>query len=83
MNFHGPLTLRCPKCKVGEDYRRYDRPSGRAIHRTGLEKDGWRRVKRGRHFVHQWQVWHQICGHRWWTTHRDAVRLAPLWSGSP
>lgn len=85
-----PLTLRCPKCKNGEDYRRYDRPSSLGIEKTG------RILVWGDNEFKQVEVRHTRCGHVWlddWTgntrsvgnTHASfATRMANLRaSGSP
>lgn len=70
-----PCTLRCSKCKRGEDWRRNNRPSGIGLKRTGRARGpvlAWN---------HGWathlQVIHEKCGHKMWTTHGQA-RYLPL-----
>lgn len=68
---NGPLTLRCPKCKVGEDFRRLDRSSSKGLTPTGNTK----RVGtyHHKHNVQMAEVRH-TCGHVFWTNHPDARR---------
>lgn len=68
----GPLTLRCSKCKVLEDWRKRRRPSSEGLVRTGREKV----VKKyhQRHNVLLVEVRHMLCGRIFWTNHSDAKR---------
>lgn len=68
-----PLTLRCPKCKVGEDWRGHSRPSGEDLVATGAT----RREKRYgyRRHVLLAEIRH-ICGHTFWSNHPQAIRMA-------
>lgn len=66
----GPLTLRCPKCKIGEDWRILNRDSGQNIVSTGRVRIRARVGKR--HDVEQYEVQHQSLRCHfwtWWTTH--------------
>lgn len=62
-----PFTLRCPKCKKGENWRGGSRKSSRDLLRTGNQK----RVPRyGRKLdVLLVEVRHLWCGHIFWTNH--------------
>jgi hypothetical protein len=69
-----PFALRCPKCKVGEDYRdSAHRQSDRGLFRTGsitvAKSYGYR------HHVVMCEVWHDCCGRAWWTDHSTAKVL--------
>lgn len=80
-----PLTLRCPKCKVGREYRMeregYDNLSHKHLVPTGKSKTV-SRTAAGVYGVLSVQMRHEgsststggYCGHVFWTTHPDAVR---------
>lgn len=70
-----PMTLRCPKCKVGEDWRTYNRPSSNGLKRTAAAPREKKRDRKWRR-VQQVQVVHEPCGHVFWTTH-------PSWTTNP
>ncbi len=67
-----PITLRCPACKVGEDFRRFDRPSSEDLVRTGREKTASRYHGIGN--VQLVEVKHLRCGRIFWTNHPDGPR---------
>lgn len=71
-----PFTLRCPKCKVGREYRiehpNYDSRSDRNLIPTGKTRVV-KRTAAGVHDVQAVQMKHD-CGHVFWTTHPSAVR---------
>lgn len=70
---YGPLRLRCPKCKVGEDHRDGDRSSGRRIYALPGRPT---RVKWcGKYQKTQYRVRHVGCGWVWWTTHPAGKRV--------
>jgi hypothetical protein len=67
-----PLTLRCPRCKKGRNWREHERTSAEGIEPTGRTKI-IRRTSAGVLNVQAVEVRH-VCGHVFWTTHPSGVR---------
>jgi hypothetical protein len=70
-----PFTLRCPKCKRGEDFERGDRGSNQRLFTTGETLIAKRYGRR--HNVAMTEIVHADCGHAFWTDHISA-RSKPL-----
>ena len=70
-----PLTFRCSKCKVGEDWRNSNRESGNILVATGRERfvTSYGPTRRGS--TRLVEVLHKTCGTKSWTSH-------PSWAGN-
>ena len=70
-----PLTFRCSKCKVNEDWRDSNRASHQNLVATGRERfvKSYGRLRQGS--TRLVEVLHKTCGTKSWTSH-------PHWAGN-
>lgn len=64
-----PITLRCGKCKRGEDWNAPNRLSGKDIVRTGKTRIAKRYGRMMHVTLHQMK---HVCGNVFWSNHPDA-----------